>query len=512
MTIEREALVSDLFGLAGTFPRPGWVVLDSARDHRFTGELVFDTYPEVRVYVDRGRFYLAERTTDPSLGSRLVDSGALTAVQLEHGALRFGGDENLGRLFERVPSVDRHTVLVATELMTEACVGWVASQKVSDASSTPYRHHVSGVHRWDRPLDAIDLSPGDPLPAPPQNEPPISVPSPEPLFNPERFVDPDDVIQWDQRSWLDDRTPTRMPERRFDDRAIGDPVPAPEASATKFDDDNNDDDENGSSSLLDHDWVDDIELSGLPDQGSDPLAAIVGLPNAVRKPDDRFELIWPTGEIDEQFGGTDVASIEDRHPDLDRGGPTARMGRLGSALEGAPPDLFARPPETLGEVETLREIAQSERTEDPGGPALKTATTVEREDEADDLNGPEAIDQEVLLAVRRAVASIETGSLASRTRLVDDRDATDLSRGTDVDLPGRIAVRAADSEWASNASVRSSVSVFDSVVSEPPAVETNVEPSSSPVRSPAVEPEDDSTDRTSALRRLIGSLRRSDSR
>ncbi len=81
MTLEREQ-VAELFGLVGTFPRPGWVVLDAARDHRFTGELVFDVDPEVRVYLDRGSIYLAERSTDPSLGSRLVDAGALNADQL----------------------------------------------------------------------------------------------------------------------------------------------------------------------------------------------------------------------------------------------------------------------------------------------------------------------------------------------------------------------------------------------------------------------------------------------
>ena len=119
MTLERDH-TADLFGLAGTFPRPGWVVLDAARDHRFTGELVFDVEPEVCVYLDRGKIYLAERSTDPSLGARLVDAGALNAVQLEHGSMRIGDTEHLGRLFERVPSVDRQTTLLMTELMNEA--------------------------------------------------------------------------------------------------------------------------------------------------------------------------------------------------------------------------------------------------------------------------------------------------------------------------------------------------------------------------------------------------------
>src|SRR4029078_234211 len=102
------------------------VVSDAHGDRRFTGEVVFETTPEVRVYADRGRIYLAERASDPTLGARLVDAGALNATQLEHGAMRIGEAEHLGRLFERVPSVDRQKVIVTAELMTEECVGWLA--------------------------------------------------------------------------------------------------------------------------------------------------------------------------------------------------------------------------------------------------------------------------------------------------------------------------------------------------------------------------------------------------
>jgi hypothetical protein len=505
MTIEREALVSDLFGLAGTFPRPGWVVLDAARDHRFTGELVFDTYPEVRIYVDRGRFYLAERATDASLGSRLIDAGALTAVQLEHGALRFGDDENLGRLFERVPSVDRHTVLVMTELMTDECVGWVASQKISDVSSTPYRHHVAGIHRWDRPSNAIDLSPGDSLPAPPQDEPPISVPPPEPLFNPERFVDPDDVIMWDQRSWLDDRVPLERIERRLSDRA-SEPAPVNMDLADALGDDQPAD---IADSVLDRDWIDDIE-SGLPEQGSDPLAPISALPPGIPTVADRFELIWPTGEIDEQFGGTDVASIEDRHPDLDRSGPTARMGRVGAELESATADPFARPDEVEQESELVLPVREPERSvgSSPDGFTGQDADDVTLPDDA-----AQSVDDEVLLAVRRAVASVETGSLAARTRLAEVQDDADMSRGTDVAPPGRVAVRSASSEWALSATNEPAGSVFDHDLSEPSIVEPIAEPSRiESVNPPNESSEEVSADRTSALRRLIDSLRRSDPR
>jgi hypothetical protein len=52
----------DALGLRGALPCPGWVVLDAARDHRFTGELVTTVDGidgEFRVYFDRGRIYVA---------------------------------------------------------------------------------------------------------------------------------------------------------------------------------------------------------------------------------------------------------------------------------------------------------------------------------------------------------------------------------------------------------------------------------------------------------------------
>src|SRR6186713_567727 len=176
-------IVEDVLGVERTFPRPGWVVLDAVRERRFTGEVVFDTTPEVRVYADRGRIYLAERSSDPSLGTRLVDAGALNATQLEHGAMRIGESEHLGRLFERVPSVDRQKVIVTAELMTEECIGWLARVRISDVEVTPYRHHDSGAHRWDQmTAAAFDLAPGDPLPAPAPDAAPVAISPPEPLF------------------------------------------------------------------------------------------------------------------------------------------------------------------------------------------------------------------------------------------------------------------------------------------------------------------------------------------
>src|SRR3954471_20845536 len=204
-------IVEDVLGVEGTLPPPGWVVRDAIRERRFTGEVLFGTTPEARVYADRGRIYLAERPSDPSLGARLVDAGALNATQLEHGAMRIGETEHLGRLFERVPSVDRQKVIVTAELMTDECVGWLARLRISDVEVTPYRHHPSGAHRWDG-AQAPELAPGDPLPAPAPDAAPVAIAPPEPLFTPiDDLGDVDDMIRWNEPSWLDERITPLQP-------------------------------------------------------------------------------------------------------------------------------------------------------------------------------------------------------------------------------------------------------------------------------------------------------------
>jgi len=84
MTMQAD-IGTELLGLTGAFPRPGWVVLDALRERRFTGEVVVTTSIDVTVYVDTGRIYFAERHGDPSLGLRLVDAGTLAAAELADG-------------------------------------------------------------------------------------------------------------------------------------------------------------------------------------------------------------------------------------------------------------------------------------------------------------------------------------------------------------------------------------------------------------------------------------------
>jgi hypothetical protein len=129
-------------------PQPAWMTLDEARGRAFTGEIVFEVDPEVLAYLDNGVVYYAERVSDAPLGRRLLEAGVVATDQLERGTVRVGDVEHLGRLFDRDPSVDRDAVLVVTETATEALIAELANHAVTTVRVTAYRHHPSGVHRW----------------------------------------------------------------------------------------------------------------------------------------------------------------------------------------------------------------------------------------------------------------------------------------------------------------------------------------------------------------------------
>jgi hypothetical protein len=129
-------------------PQPAWLTLNQARERAFTGEIVFETDPEVHAYLDNGIVYYAERTSDASLGRRLIESGVVDVDQLQRGTVRVGDVEHLGRLFDRDPSVDRDAVIVMAETATEQLVTELANRSTATVRATAYRHHPSGVHRW----------------------------------------------------------------------------------------------------------------------------------------------------------------------------------------------------------------------------------------------------------------------------------------------------------------------------------------------------------------------------
>ena len=150
---------ADTAALAVDGAQPVWMTLNEARLRAFTGEVVFETDPEVLAYLDNGMVYYAERSTDASLGRRLLDAGVIDIAQLERGTVRVGDIEHLGRLFDRDLSVDRDAVVVLAETSTEALIAELANCAITTVRVTAYRHHPSGVHRWFvAPLDTPAVS------------------------------------------------------------------------------------------------------------------------------------------------------------------------------------------------------------------------------------------------------------------------------------------------------------------------------------------------------------------
>ena len=445
MTIEREA-DAPAFGLADGFPRPGWVVLDAARDHRFTGELVFEVVPEVRAYLDRGEVYLAERSDDASLGVRLVEAGVLSEAQRERGAMDLGHGEHLGRLFERVPSVDRDTVIVMTEMLNDACVSWLATQPVRSIDATPYRRHVSGVHRWWSTIAGLPVVEA-------AWPPPAATATPVPICDEPATPDTDvlgrldDLVRWDGPSWLD---------RRFVRRPAP-PPPAVDATTPPRRD-----------APATADLIDRLVTGGFPDRSDGPRT-LPGSPDTVPVPaPDRFESIRPTGDLDRHLGSLRGA-MPIEHSDRDRTGPTVRA------------DL--QPLDAPG-VTAMREF-EHDRGCVRGGRAVPAIDATARVDSTDD----------VVLAVRRAVAAIETGALDARRRPAADPSG---SAGPRIVPPGRSVV----TEQARTSFAPRGPSVFDDTARNAPAA---AEPEGG-----VLPPADDTSepDRVSALRRLIGSMRR----
>lgn len=150
----------DLLTLAAEGSHPGWVVLNSARESHYTGEIVFGTTKEIRVYFDNGAAYHAVRDGDPTLCQLLLEARIVDTAQIERGVVRVGNVEHLGRLFDRDASVDRDAVMVLMEMETESILTALANGDSGAFRVTAYRHHASGIHRWFvAPTDPAQLAP-----------------------------------------------------------------------------------------------------------------------------------------------------------------------------------------------------------------------------------------------------------------------------------------------------------------------------------------------------------------
>ena len=447
-----EPTAIDILGLGGTLPGPGWAVLDAARDQRFTGELVAVSDVTVRVYFDRGRIYVAERATDPPLGIRLVEAGALNHAQLEYGSLRVGDIEHLGRLFERVPSVNRDGVLVLNELMTEECIRTLAVTQVKSVTATPYQHHPSGMHRWGL-FDTGGSAP------PSSAVPEMALPAPHPDATPVATSPPAesprsaDLVGRPDRSKRRGAGSTSTPPDKPTTGAVIDDVVAWNEPSSPIQELVG----NGAAQLprsarvdlLTDDppdlWIDELDHDGVADAEVDGGAAQSRLAPLPVRPVDQFEMIWPSGETEDVVDGKEPPPDTDH----DRVGPTARV--------------------PVPEAES--DATDTDESEDEDG-------------ETDTSDGDNR------LAVRRAVATIDTGSLDARRRLADvSSDA--------MAPPGRLVVQREASVWR-GVNGAPTTSVFD----EQPVDVDEAEGDTTSVS-------DDHQGRSNALRRLIDSLKRS---
>ena len=228
-----------------------------------------------------------------------------------------------------------------------------------------------------------------------------------------------------------------------------------------------------STSILDDDWVDRLERHGLPAQG-DPLATPAQLPAVNVDRPDRFELIWPSGEVDEDFGAVAAVAGDDGR---DRVGTTARVVRAVQVVDEPDP---TEEPTDLWDFEATGPIFGA-------APAPSDAPAADPGDET-------------VLSMRRAIDTIEAES-RSRDVTVAQPDPVHSP-----DLPGRIAARGESSVWTiPTTGTTTGESVFDDVRT-PPSFDPGPgerAPATSGDAEPAPEP-----DRVSALRRLIGGLRR----
>lgn len=139
---------SQLNSYSGADPIWGFVALIAREE--FTGEVAIGIDPRVRVFAVDGRVYFAEREGDAPIGTRLLESGAVTAGQLERGAVQIGDVASLARLFHREPSIDRDQVELTIELATESLLESIANKAVGMPEVFPLRHHLSGIHQWRR--------------------------------------------------------------------------------------------------------------------------------------------------------------------------------------------------------------------------------------------------------------------------------------------------------------------------------------------------------------------------
>jgi hypothetical protein len=474
--------------------QPVWQTLNDARERAFTGEIVFETDPEVFAYLDHGIVYYAERVTDASLGSRLLDAGVIDKAQLDRGTVRVGDIEHLGRLFDRDPSVDRDAVVVVAEAATEELIADLANRVTAKARVTAYRHHPSGVHRWfvapleplavQRPVSAVaplDSTVVDQLPGLP-------------------FSDTDELkIEWDDE---------------FDDEFDG-----------AFDGDRAEFDGEFDLSLLEvaERPVDELEILHHAEVDADVFE--LSLDDVELIEDDEADVVLA---FDQLF---DAETLDDAELDEIALAPDEVVD-----LETVDPEVVEHPAdETTPDVDLFDDVPAAPVVEVPdvevadaviAGPSEADDFSVvwpASPEEADgdpefampplelshepDQDGGEVPD-DVAEAVRRAIAAIESASMAAPTPAaevtgqlpqMDDFaiEFTDPPRTSSPDVAAATGTAAAFGTFAPPAMATRAEVLYGQMTDDGRTIEE-----------PVVTPGGGDNDRSSALRRLIGSLRR----
>jgi hypothetical protein len=467
--------------------QPVWLTLNDARERAFTGEIVFETNPEVFAYLDHGIVYYAESATDASLGSRLLDAGVIDKAQLDRGTVRVGDIEHLGRLFDRDPSIDRDAVVVMAEATTEQLIADLANHVTATARVTAYRHHPSGVHRWFvAPLDPVAIQ--RPVSAVAQLDSTVTDQLPGLSFS-----DTDGLtIEWDDE---------------FDDEFDG-----------EFNGDRAEYDGEFDLSLLEVTERADDEVEILHDDDLDTEVFELSLDHVELIGDDEaevalaFDELFDAEALDE--ADVDVVPAPVEVVDLD-------------TVDQITPDVDVTPEvEVFEDVQTtdVVEVADAEAVESsqdydfsvvwPEGPEAPAdgdpefaMPPLELSDGPDQDDGD--VPDDVAEAVRRAIAAIESASLAAPSPAAEVTGQ--LPQVDDFTIEFSDPVGSSSHDVAPvTGSAGAGFGTF-----APPAMATRAEvlygqmtDDGRTIDEQVVAPADGDNDRSSALRRLIGSLRR----
>lgn len=540
-------------------PQPGWMTLDQARERVFTGEIVFETEPEIRTYLDAGVVYYAERASDAPLAQRLIEAGLIDHDQLDRGTVRVGDIEHLGRLFDRDDTVDRDAILVVTETLTDELVARLANEVITTIRSTAYRHHPSGLHRWfaARVEDAngprlrggvpslesgvVDDIPGLPL-------------------STSRAVDGDLYIEWDE--------PVIGGGRPTDDVSILDEFDDSllQAMLDSLDDLDDDlDDDLTFHDVTEADVTRDADVTAEAGVKSDEV--VEDEMNLQRTVVDqpKFETVKSDDEVtfDEVTFDDEVKSDEEFHvfwpDDEDESVPDAE-DTFAKLESDARPEFASvvdndhdhdndheneHDDDDEVEFEMVREFESVFRTENLTESVTETVSYVEVDvdGDVDDGTGGVAVesDEEIVAeapddvaeAVRRVVATFESQSTSTRSDAGSEAIAAPVAAfggfappSLDMSAEAIYARAIAEMQAAASAASAAVHSVaMHSVAMHSGAPVADAEPSAwiDPVapatrvgsvvfveRADPGEPGDGANERVSALRRLIGSLRRKD--